>query len=111
MGCSAIASGTYHDELPALPRAEHWHQGMKLRCTLKIAERTSWSFTCITCVGCATLAATVALPAKPVWSLLYMTSTPRSKFATGFQIVRDPICQKAKSGEQLVGVKPVPLPI
>src|ERR1700726_426181 len=84
--------------------------GQKLRWARKIAATTPWSLTWKFWVGSATAALTIALPPNPVLRWLNMTSTPRSKFLTGFQIVRDPICQKAKSGEQLVGVKPWPLP-
>src|SRR5580704_988563 len=84
--------------------------GQKLRCARKIAATTFWSLTRKFWVGSATAAFTMALPPKPLCRLLYMISTPRSKFLTGFQIVREPTCQKAKSGEQLLGVNPAPLP-
>src|SRR5580700_3505069 len=84
--------------------------GQKLRWARKIAATTFWSLTWKFWVGSATAVLTIALPPKALCRLLYMISTPRSKFLTGFQIVREPTCQKAKSGEQLVGVKPAPLP-
>src|ERR1700692_2476035 len=84
----------------------HARQGRKLRWTRKTADTTLASDALNGPAGTVPFAESVTGPANAVWMRLNRMSTPRSSSRTGFHTVREPTCQKLKSGLQCDGVHP-----
>src|ERR1700722_9356625 len=84
----------------------HARQGRKLRWTRKTADTTLASDALNGPAGTVPFAESVTGPANAVWMRLNRTSTPSPPPPPVFHRVREPTCQKLKSGLQFDGVNP-----
>src|ERR1700722_4453889 len=84
----------------------HARQGRKLRWTRKTADTTLASDALNGPAGTVPFAESGTGPANPVGRRLNRMSPPRSSPPRGSHPVREPTCQKLKSGLQFDGVNP-----